>query len=318
MGATVFISYATKDSNKFHIATIAERLTNYPEIDNALYWEEDMHDDIYKYMNENVGKCDVFLLFCSQTALNSEPIEMEWMAALKKKRKVIPIFTDEDDIPTLLSTRLGIQFKKNDLDGTIKSIYQLILKKLNVSPKARNSGKRTEIVDFKGAKIPQFEADILQELEDLKTHLNAQFNLVNELKYDTEFEFSVKHNQVSGISIYFCGLLTLPDTIGQLSSLIELCLWGNFLTLLPDTIGNLESLEILDLGYNRLTTLPKSIGNLTMLRSFNLENNQLTNLPESIITLPLLMRLNAEENPLDIESNVILKQLEESGVDVSK
>ncbi|MFX1258434.1 MAG: toll/interleukin-1 receptor domain-containing protein, partial [Promethearchaeota archaeon] len=80
MGITVFISYATKDSNTFQIAKLAERLTKFPEIDDALYWEEDMHNDIYKYMNENVGRCDMFLLFCSQNALNSEPIEMEWMA----------------------------------------------------------------------------------------------------------------------------------------------------------------------------------------------------------------------------------------------
>ena len=81
MGVIVFLSYATTDSNKFRIFKIAEKLTSYPEIDEALYWEEDMDDDIIKYMNDNVGRCDVFILFCSQNALTSEPVEME-LAAL--------------------------------------------------------------------------------------------------------------------------------------------------------------------------------------------------------------------------------------------
>ncbi|HUX97987.1 MAG TPA: hypothetical protein VMV49_00405 [Candidatus Deferrimicrobium sp.] len=59
----VFISYATKDAEKFQIRAIAEGLTLCPEIDDVLYWQEDLHDDIYKYMDENLGKCDVFVLF---------------------------------------------------------------------------------------------------------------------------------------------------------------------------------------------------------------------------------------------------------------
>ena len=74
MGVLIFISYATKDSNLFHISEIAETLSRKPEIDEVLYWEEDMDDDIIDYMDKNVGKCDIFLLFCSQNALKSEPI----------------------------------------------------------------------------------------------------------------------------------------------------------------------------------------------------------------------------------------------------
>ena len=38
MGLLVFISYATVDSQKFQIATVAEQLQSYPEIDQVLYW----------------------------------------------------------------------------------------------------------------------------------------------------------------------------------------------------------------------------------------------------------------------------------------
>jgi len=128
----VFISYATTDSSYFQISRIAKRIIQYPEIEEILYWEEHLKDDIYGYMDKNVRLCDLFLLFCSPNALKSETVQMEWQAALKIKKKIIPIFIREQDIPTLLSTKLGIQFNESDIDGTIKNIYDLILKKLEI------------------------------------------------------------------------------------------------------------------------------------------------------------------------------------------
>ncbi|MFW9937088.1 MAG: TIR domain-containing protein [Candidatus Thorarchaeota archaeon] len=128
----IFISYATKDSKYFQVSDIAKKLLNYREIGEVLYWEESLKDDIYSYMNKNLGLCDTFLLFCSSNALQSEAVEMEWQAALKIKKKIIPIFIKESDIPPLLSTKLGVQFIKEDLEKTIEQIHQLILKKLNL------------------------------------------------------------------------------------------------------------------------------------------------------------------------------------------
>jgi len=42
MGILVFISYATKDAEMFQIKVIAEALTECPEIDDVLYWQEDL------------------------------------------------------------------------------------------------------------------------------------------------------------------------------------------------------------------------------------------------------------------------------------
>ena len=65
-------------------------------------------------------------------SLKSDAVKMEWQAALKINKKIIPVFRREQDIPTLLSTKLGIQFNESDLEGTNKSIYDLILKKLEI------------------------------------------------------------------------------------------------------------------------------------------------------------------------------------------
>jgi hypothetical protein len=130
----VFVSYATEDAERFQIARLAETLTRCSGIDDVLYWEADARDDIYQYMNENVGRCDVFLMFCSPNALHSEAVELEWMAALKKKKRIIPIFHREADIPTLLTTKLGVRYKAGDFEGTLRDIHQLILKKTQTHP----------------------------------------------------------------------------------------------------------------------------------------------------------------------------------------
>ncbi len=84
----IYVIYASKDSDFCQVPKIAEILTNKPEIEDVLYWEKDMKEDIYKYMNDNIGSCDMCIIFCSQNALNSRPVEMEWQSALKLEKKI--------------------------------------------------------------------------------------------------------------------------------------------------------------------------------------------------------------------------------------
>ncbi|MHA1492297.1 MAG: hypothetical protein ACTSRI_21920, partial [Promethearchaeota archaeon] len=64
--SSIYISYSTLDSNKYKVASIAHKLETLPEIKGVLFWEEDMDDDIIQYMDENIAKCDLFVLFCSE------------------------------------------------------------------------------------------------------------------------------------------------------------------------------------------------------------------------------------------------------------
>jgi hypothetical protein len=126
----VFVSYATKDADIFKIREISEALTNQEKITDVLYWQEDMQDNIIKYMNDNLEKCDVMLLFCSPNALTSEPVEKEWTAADIMGKPIIPIFNDPDHIPALLKTRLGVKFDPFNFQKNTDKIYSLILKKM--------------------------------------------------------------------------------------------------------------------------------------------------------------------------------------------
>ena len=90
-----------------------------------------MHDDIYQYMDENLKLAKIVLLFCSKSSLYSEAVKMEWRSALKLDKKIIPVFIEPDDIPTLLTTKLGVQFDQKDPYTSIENIYQMILQKLD-------------------------------------------------------------------------------------------------------------------------------------------------------------------------------------------
>ncbi|MFX1394401.1 MAG: hypothetical protein ACFFAH_12615, partial [Promethearchaeota archaeon] len=65
----------------------------------------------------------------SKNANESEAVRTEWMAALKMKKKLIPIFEKEADIPPLLTTKLGLHINPNDLKGFVHELYSLIKKK---------------------------------------------------------------------------------------------------------------------------------------------------------------------------------------------
>ena len=126
----VFVSYATKDADLFKIKEFAQILTSYKKIDDVLYWEEDMKDNIIKYMSDNLDKCDLMLLFCSPHALKSKAIEKEWTSADIMNKPIIPVFIKLKHIPPLLKSRLGVEFDTFDLQKTIDEVYNLILKKM--------------------------------------------------------------------------------------------------------------------------------------------------------------------------------------------
>ncbi len=125
----IFMSYATKDADFFKVKEIAEKLTKSTDIQDVLYWQEDMGDNIIEYMNDNLGRCHAMILFCSKAALESIPVKKEWTAAEAVGLPIIPVFYDVDHIPTLLKSRLGVEFDFYDLDRNVLELHSLILKK---------------------------------------------------------------------------------------------------------------------------------------------------------------------------------------------
>jgi len=125
----IFLSYSSKDSNLFKIREIGEKLTKFEKIENVLFYEGESYDNFVKLMNDNIGKCDLVLLFCSPNSLKSEFVEKEWTAAEALGVPIIPIFFDLKHIPPLLQPRVGVEYDFYNLEQTVKEIYSVILKK---------------------------------------------------------------------------------------------------------------------------------------------------------------------------------------------
>ena len=85
---------------------------------------------------------------------------------------------------------------------------------------------------------------------------------------------------------YDNALASLPESFGDLESLVELELNFNALASLPESFGDLASLVTLNLYDNALASLPESFGDLASLVTVDLRNNaNLSSLPASLLEL---------------------------------
>lgn len=94
------------------------------------------------------------------------------------------------------------------------------------------------------------------------------------------------------------GFRALPADICALTTLRELDLDQNALTVLPPDLARLTRLERLSVAQNRRTTLPPGLGALLQLRSLDLDWNAIESLPDDLGPFPALESLNVGRNHL--------------------
>lgn len=128
----VFLSYSTKDSEYFQLSKVVKRLELYPEIGNVVYWEADSGENIVEYMERNLKRCNVFVLFCSENSLNSKAVTDEWQAAFQLRKqgqlKIVPVYENERFIPALLTPLLNVKYSGEELIDFISELYNEILR----------------------------------------------------------------------------------------------------------------------------------------------------------------------------------------------
>ena len=94
-------------------------------------------------------------------------------------------------------------------------------------------------------------------------------------------------------------LESLPESIGKCAVLVELRCGRNELAALPDTIGNLIGLKSLDCRNNEISALPENIGACAALQRFICKWNALTELPESLSKCTALEDFECDRNSWD-------------------
>lgn len=95
---------------------------------------------------------------------------------------------------------------------------------------------------------------------------------------------------------------TMPNSIANLTELIELSISNNELTQMPDPIANIGNLEILDLSRNHFSELPAGILKMKNLRTLDLRHNEIKDLPEEIKQLTKLQTVYIYGNPFTSET----------------
>lgn len=197
MSLIIFFSYSRQDNEIFHVPRIAQELKKYPEVKEILFYEGVDYANIVNYMNRSIGKCNIFLLFCSQNALNSTYIEDEWQAAYSKKKIIIPIFQDFDHVPPLLTSRLGVHFQVDNIKQSIIDIYNTIIKAYKTPKKAMEevlqSRKFEILARFKLNWSQYFNEELLNQIgfknyEDIKNFLKNPNQWEDVIKSISKFD----------------------------------------------------------------------------------------------------------------------------------
>ncbi len=129
---------------------------------------------------------------------------------------------------------------------------------------------------------------VIQKIKTLSLHENQLITLPESIGNLTH---------LTTLLLSFNQLTTLPESFTNLTNLTELYLCSNKLITLPENIGNLAKLIRVNLSSNRLKELPKSFDNLTKLTMLFLDDNKFKTLPENIDNLVRLTTLSAYDNP---------------------
>jgi len=87
------------------------------------------------------------------------------------------------------------------------------------------------------------------------------------------------------LSLAYCELTSLPESIGELTKLEKLYLHGNELSSLPESFGKLKNLKCLILDYNCLRSLPESFCKLKNLQTLRLVANFFSEIPSILYEL---------------------------------
>jgi Leucine-rich repeat (LRR) protein len=119
-----------------------------------------------------------------------------------------------------------------------------------------------------------------------------------EITYTSWDDLMMNAEMIIALECSYNKLITLPESIGNLTQLQIFDCSENKLKALPESIGNLTQLRHLDCSNNKIRTLPESIRNLTQLQVLQCQTNQLTSLPESFGNLTELRDLHCDHNRL--------------------
>lgn len=128
----IVLSYSSFDNEYFQIKQTGKALEKHSRISKIIYWEINGREYVRKFIEETLEIADVLVLFCSENSNRSEAMKTIWQTAFKLRDeglvKIVPVYENEYNIPSLLMPILNVKFTRDDLVGFIQNLYREILR----------------------------------------------------------------------------------------------------------------------------------------------------------------------------------------------
>ncbi len=134
-------------------------------------------------------------------------------------------------------------------------------------------------------------------IDIIEKRLKFKLNIIPVMKCNS-LGFMIEKGNITGLSLYMCDLMKIPEEINYLKFLKNLNLSWNHIEELPEFIFSLSSLKILDLIGNNLKSISPSIHKLENLEELDLSFNNLRSIPNTVTDLKSLKVLNIIHNKL--------------------
>ncbi|XP_052462023.1 leucine-rich repeat and calponin homology domain-containing protein 1-like isoform X5 [Carassius gibelio] len=199
-------------------------------------------------------------------------------------------------------------------DAASSGFLNLSTRKLKEFPRTASNYDLTDTVEAELSKnrlidIPS-EVCHLVSLETLNLYHNCIRSIPDSIiSLQSLTCLNISRNQLSVLPACVCGLPlrvlnasnnklnALPESIGQLTNLMELDVSCNEITALPRHIGQLRALRELNVHRNLLCVLPEDLADLPLVK-FDFSCNKVSTIPVCYRKMAQLQSLQLENNPL--------------------
>ncbi|KAM7406768.1 hypothetical protein PAMA_002809 [Pampus argenteus] len=199
-------------------------------------------------------------------------------------------------------------------EAAASGVLNLSCRKLKEFPRTAANHDLTDTVeaDLSKNRLSDVPAEVchLVALETLNLYHNCIRTIPDSIiSLQSLTSLNLSRNQLGSLPACLCSLplrvlnasnnklVSLPETIGQLHSLMELDISCNEITALPRHIGRLIALRELNVRRNLLCVLPEDLADLPLVK-FDFSCNKVSTIPVCYRKMKQLQSLQLENNPL--------------------
>ena len=225
-GIRLFISYATKDSERLNISKIADLLKALKNINEVHFWEGwngFPNGNIIEFMERGINDCDMFISVFTEASLSSSNCQKERDMAIFQNKRIIPLFESFNFVPPACQPYLGVNLTGKSVNDVVFELHKLItsqsirlkpIEKPEIKPTPTSTAEKKAPFKMKMVKVNEIET-----LKNLQKELSKPLNI-------NEFEVNDAGSVIS-LDLSSLTFDKVPEAILSLPGLMEISFSGN-------------------------------------------------------------------------------------------